>query len=244
MLNPYAAESPDRKEEIVRQFLPRVKYYAHKYAFALPSELTVDDLISAGIVGLLEAVNRFDPSMKTTLSTFADFRIRGAIIDEVRSMMWATKDVRKKLDDVRRVYDEIEKTTHRRAGDDEVAAKLDIGMDELHRILASANNLKMMNLEDMGVNCDGESLDILQCIADEGSGDIIEELGLKELKSELGKVIDELPEKERLVISLYYYDELTMKEIGLALGITESRVCQLHGKALIRLRNRMDEFND
>jgi RNA polymerase sigma factor FliA len=243
MLSPYgAAESPGRKEEIIQQFLPRVKYYAHKYSFGLPSELTVDDLISAGIVGLLEAVNRFDSSMNTTLSTFADFRIRGAIIDEIRSMQWASKDVRKKLDVVRKAYSEIEKTTHRSAGDEEVAEKLNISLDELYKIQASANCLKMMNLEDMGVNLDGESLDILQCIASDSAVDIIKELSLKELQAELGKVIDELPEKERLVISLYYYEELTMKEIGKTLEITESRVCQLHGKALIRLRNKLDDI--
>jgi len=244
MVGPYsAAESPGRKEEIVQQFLPRVKYYAHKYAFGLPSELTVEDLISAGIVGLLEAINRFDPSMNTTLSTFADFRIRGAIIDEVRSMQWASKDARKKLDDVRHAYEDIEKITHSGANDEDVAARLNISMDELHKVLASANSMKMINLEDLGVNCDGESLDILQCISSDSVIDIVEELGLKELQTALGKVIDELPEKERLVISLYYYEELTMKEIGKVLEITESRVCQLHGKALLKLRKRMDEFS-
>jgi RNA polymerase sigma factor for flagellar operon FliA len=100
----------------------------------------------------------------------------------------------------------------------------------------------MINLEDMGINADGEALDILQCIASDGAKDIIEELRLKELQSALGKVIDELPEKERLVVSLYYYEELTMKEIGKVLEITESRVCQLHGKALLKLRKRLDEF--
>jgi RNA polymerase sigma factor FliA len=244
MLSPYgAADSPGRKEEIIQQFLPRVKYYAHKYAFGLPAELTVDDLVSAGIVGLLEALNRFDPSMNTTLSTFADFRIRGAIIDEIRSMQWASKDARKKLDEVRRAYDAIEQLEHRSAGDEEVAARLDISMDELHKILASANCLRMMNIDDMGVNADGESLDILQCIASDSATDVLEELGLKELQAELGKVIDDLPEKEKLVVTLYYYEELTMKEIGKVMDITESRVCQLHGKALIKLRKRMDEFS-
>jgi|WetSurMetagenome_2_1015567.scaffolds.fasta_scaffold00033_31 RNA polymerase sigma factor FliA len=243
MLSPYgAAESPGRKEEIIQQFLPRVKYYAHKYAFGLPAELTVDDLISAGIVGLLEAVSRFDPSMNTTLSTFADFRIRGAIIDEVRSMQWSSKDVRKKLDEVRRAYDEIERIEHRSATDEEAAEKLGMSLDELHKILASANCLRMLNLDDMGVNADGETLDILQCIASDSNRDIIEELSLKELRTQLGKVIDELQEKERLVISLYYYEELTMKEIGKVLDITESRVCQLHGKALLKLKGKMNEF--
>jgi RNA polymerase sigma factor FliA len=243
MVGPYvAAESPDRKEEIVQQFLPRVKFYAHKYAFGLPAELTVDDLVSAGIVGLLEAVSRFDPSMNTTLSTFADFRIRGAIIDEIRSMQWASKDVKKKIEEVRNAYAEIEKMSHRTATDEEVVQHLNISMEELHKRLANVNSVRMINLEDLGINKDGEPLDILECISPEGSRDLLQELNLKELQAALGKVIDELPEKERLVVTLYYYEELTMKEIGKALDITESRVCQLHGKALLRMRKKMDEF--
>jgi RNA polymerase sigma factor FliA len=244
MVGPYvSAESPDRKEEIVRQFLPRVKYYAQKYAFGLPAELSVEDLVSAGIVGLLEAINRFDPSMNTTLSTFADFRIRGAIIDEIRSMQWASKDVKKKLEAIRNAYDDIERQFHRHATDEEVAAHLDISLDELYKRLANVNSVRMINLEDLGINKDGDSLDILECIAPEGFKDMLEELSLKELQSVLGKVIDELPEKERLIVTLYYYEELTMKEIGKVLEITESRVCQLHGKALLKMKKKMDEFD-
>jgi RNA polymerase sigma factor FliA len=239
---PGPSDQPDAKEEIVLRFLPRVKFYAHKYAFGLPPELDVEDLVSAGIVGLLEAVNRFDPSMNTTLSTFADFRIRGAIIDEIRSMQWASKDVKKKIEEVRQTYDEIERNLHRSATDEEVADKLKITMDELHKILSNVNTVRMMRLEDLGINRDGETLDILECISAEGAKDAVEELSLKELRASLGKAIDELPEKERLVLSLYYYEELNMKEIGLVLNVSESRVCQLHGKALLKLRKRMDEF--
>jgi RNA polymerase sigma factor for flagellar operon FliA len=158
-------------------------------------------------------------------------------------MQWVSKDARKKLEAVRHAYEEIEKTTHISADDEDVAAKLDMTMEELHRILATANTFKMLNIEDLGINSDGEALDILQCIASNDTKDVIEELSLKELQSALGKVIDELPEKERLIVTLYYYEELTMKEIGKVLEITESRVCQLHGKALLKLRKRMDEFN-
>jgi RNA polymerase sigma factor for flagellar operon FliA len=245
MVNSYTSAGslgPDPKEEIVLRFLPRVKFYAHKYAFGLPPELDVEDLVSAGIIGLLEAVNRFDPSMNTTLSTFADFRIRGAIIDEVRSMQWASKDVKKKIEDVRRAYDEIEKEKHSSASDEEVAQRLNISLDELHKILSTVNTVRMVRLEDLGITQEGESIDILECISAEGSRDMLEELGVKELQASLGKAIDELPEKERLVMTLYYYEELNMKEIGKVLNVSESRVCQLHGKALIRLRGKMGEF--
>jgi RNA polymerase sigma factor FliA len=241
---PGPPDQPDQKEEIVCRFLPRVKYYAHKYAFGLPPELDVEDLISAGIVGLLEAVNRFNPAMNTTLSTFADFRIRGAIIDEIRSMQWASKDVKKKIEEVRHAYEEIEKNVHRNATDEEVAERLNINMEELYKILATVNTVRMVRLEDMGLNRDGETLDILECISAEGKKDMLDELGMRELQTTLGKVIDELPEKERLVLTLYYYEEINMKEIGRVLNVSESRVCQLHGKALLKLRKKMDEFRD
>ncbi|HEX8948854.1 MAG TPA: FliA/WhiG family RNA polymerase sigma factor [Dissulfurispiraceae bacterium] len=231
-----------QREQIVEQFLPRVKYYACKYSFCLPPELDVEDLISAGIVGLLEAVERYDPSQNASLSTFADFRIKGSIIDEVRSMQWASKDARKKLEEVKNIYAELEKEHNRNATDEEVAERLNITLDELYKVLSIANTMNMVNLEDLGINQEGDSLDILECISGETDKDILDDLNLKELKVSLGNAIDELPEKERLVVSLYYYEELTMKEIGKVLDISESRVCQLHGKALIRLKNRMDQF--
>lgn len=236
--------SEKQKERIVEQFLPRVKYYASKYAFCLPSELSIEDLVSAGIVGLLEAIERYDPSMNATLSTFADFRIRGAIIDEIRSMQWASKDARKKLEEVRKAYAELEKIFNRIATDEEVAERLNITLDELYKTLSIANTMNMMSLEDLGVGKDGESLDILECISREDERDMLDELNLKELRSALGSAIDGLPEKERLVITLYYFEELTMKEIGRILDISESRVCQLHGKVLVKMKNKMEQFKD
>ncbi|MEW6739012.1 MAG: sigma-70 family RNA polymerase sigma factor [Nitrospirota bacterium] len=234
--------SEKEKERIIEQFLPRVKYYASKYAFCLPPELSIEDLVSAGIVGLLEAIERYDPSMNATLSTFADFRIRGAIIDEIRSMQWASKDARKKLEAVRKAYSELEKSFNRIATDEEVAERLNITLDELYKTLSIANTMNMISLEDLGVSKDGESLDILECISKEDERDMLDELNLKELRSALGSAIDELPEKERLVITLYYFEELTMKEIGRVLDISESRVCQLHGKVLVKLKSRMEKF--
>ena len=235
--------SEKEKEELIGKFLPRVKYYASRYAFYLPSELSIEDLVSAGIIGLLEAMERYDPSFNASLSTFADFRIRGAIIDEVRSMQWVSKDSRKKLDDVRHAYSVLEKELNRSASDEEVAEKLNISLDDLYKTLSTANTMRMINLEDLGIsNNDGEPLDVFGCISDKEGKDLLDELNLKELRAALGDAIDGLPEKERLVMTLYYYEELTMKEIGKVLEISESRVCQLHGKALLKLRSVMEEF--
>ena len=235
--------SEKEKEEIVEKFLPRVKYYASRYGFYLPPELSIEDLVSAGIIGLLEAIERYNPSLNASLSTFADFRIRGAIIDEIRSMQWVSKDARKKLDDAKQAYSLLEKQLNRSATDEEVAEKLHITIDELYKTLSTAGTMHMINLEDLGMTSkEGESLDILECISDKEGKSILDELNLKELRTVLGSAIDALPEKERLVLTLYYYEELTMKEIGKVLDISESRVCQLHGKALLKLRAVMEEF--
>ena len=232
----------EQKDDLVQQFLPRVKYYAGKYSFALPPGLSSEDLVSAGIIGLLEAIERFNPSMNASLSTFADFRIRGSMIDEIRNMQWASKDARRKLDEVRRAHDDLQKELERPASDEEVADRLSITLDELHKTQATVNTMNMISLESLGVSQDGEQLDILQCLANRDEPDMIDKLNLKQVKQALGDAIEKLPEKERTVLALYYYEEMTMKEIGAVLGVTESRVCQLHGKALLKLRSSLEAF--
>lgn len=232
----------EQKDDLVRQFLPRVKYYASKYSFVLPPELSTEDLVSAGVIGLLEAIERFNPAMNATLSTFADFRIRGAILDEVRSMQWASKDARRKVNEVRTVQHELQQELEREVTDEEVAERLSISLEDLHKTQSLVTTMNMLSLDALGATQDGEQLDIMQCLADRSGPDVLERLNLKETAAALGTAIDALPEKERLVLTLYYYEEMTMKEIGKTLGITESRVCQLHGKALIRLRNTLEAF--
>jgi RNA polymerase sigma factor for flagellar operon FliA len=230
------------REQIVQQFLPRVKYYASRYSFGLPPELSTEDLVSAGIVGLLEAVERYDPSKNVSLSTFADFRIRGAMIDQIRSMQWTSKDARKRLEDVRKTYQDIEREHNRAATDEEVAERLNISYDELYKTLSIANKMSLLSIEEMSIITDGKPIDILELIPDRQGKDIIEELNLKELQQALGRFIEELPENERMVLTLYYYDELTLKEIGKIMKLSESRICQLHGKAIVFLRNKMEAF--
>lgn len=227
------------REEIVRQFLPRVKYYASRYNIGLPPELSYEDLVSAGIVGLLEAAERFDSTKNVTMSTFVDFRIRGAIIDQIRAMQWASKDARKRLEEVRNTYYILEKELNRTATDEEVIERLNISFDELYETLSIANKMNLLSLDDLGVIQDGKSVELIDIIPDKNSKDIIEELHLKDLQTALARYIDELSESERLVITLYYYEELTMKEIGKVLKLSESRICQIHAKALIYLKNKM-----
>lgn len=227
------------KEAVIAQFLPRIKYYAKKYSFC--TEMEEADLISAGIIGLLEAIERFDYSRNITLSTFADFRIRGAILDEISSMQWISKDALRKIDMVKKAYDQLEKKLGRSVTEEEVAEKLEIRIEELREILARVGMAHMVKLDDIGITPDGEHMDVLECIAADGR-DIIEELALKELQVFLGGVIESLSERERMVTTLYYYEEMTMKEIGKILGITESRVCQMHGAVLLKLKNKIEGY--
>lgn len=232
----------EQKDDLVAQFLPRVKYYASKYSFALPPELSVEDLVSAGVIGLLEAIERYNPAMNATLSTFADFRIRGSILDEIRNMQWASKDARRKIHEVRHAQDQLKKELEREVTDEEVAGRLEISLEDLHKTQSLVSTMNMLSLDALGTTQDGEQLDIMQCLADRSGPDVLERLNLKQTAAALGTAIDGLPEKERLVMTLYYYEEMTMKEIGKTLGITESRVCQLHGKALMKLRSSLEAF--
>lgn len=232
----------EQKDDLVAQFLPRVKYYASKYSFALPPELSVEDLVSAGVIGLLEAIERYNPAMNATLSTFADFRIRGSILDEIRNMQWASKDARRKIHEVRHAQDQLKKELEREVTDEEVAGRLEISLEDLHKTQSLVSTMNMLSLDALGTTQDGEQLDIMQCLADRSGPDVLERLNLKQMAAALGTAIDGLPEKERLVMTLYYYEEMTMKEIGKTLGITESRVCQLHGKALMKLRSSLEAF--
>lgn len=234
--------SEEEKQQIVNQFLPRVKYYASKYAFAVPAGLSYEDLVSAGIIGLLEAAERYDESHQASLSTFVDFRIRGAILDEIRSMQWGSKEARKKVDEIRNAFSTLEKKLGRQVDDTEVAEFLNMPVEELHKTMSTVNTLNMLNLDEIsaGLLKEGEHFDIYDCI--KGSEkDIIEDLNLKETVNILSTAIEALPEKERMVITLYYYEEMNMREIGQILGVTESRVCQLHGKAMITLRNALQK---
>jgi RNA polymerase sigma factor for flagellar operon FliA len=232
---------PIDKEAAVAQFLPRIRYYARKYSFC--TEMEEEDLVSAGIIGLMESIERYDHSRNITLSTFADFRIRGAILDEISSMQWISKDALKKIDTVKKAYDQLEKKLGRSVTEEEVAEKLSMTVEDLHEILSRVGLVHMLKLDDIGVSGDGDGrkLDILECVANKDR-DILEELELKEMQAFLGGIIESLPERERMVTTLYYYEELTMKEIGKILDISESRVCQMHGAVLIKLKNKIQQY--
>ncbi len=233
-----AYNSTDR-EYLIKQHAPLAKIIAYKLAMRLPSHVNVDDLINAGIIGLIEAIDRFDPSKGVKLETFVSIRIRGAMLDELRAMDWMSRGIRQKSNQLEEVCANLLVKLGRTPTEDELCKNLGIEQEEFYELLNQINSVSFLSLEDLGLNGSGKNKDILECIADPDAKDPCEILNLHETKEILANTINNLPEKERLVLSLYYYEEMNLKEIGKVLNLTESRVCQLHSQAIIKLKTRL-----
>jgi len=231
-------------ESIINQYLPKIKYYAYKMSLNLPPELSEEDLVSAGVIGLLEAMERYDCKREASLKTFSDCRIKGAIIDEIRSMQWTSRDIRKKVSTVRETYKSLENKLSRPPMDKEVAEELGISISKLHKVLFSVNLNNLRSLQDVVIGKDGETRELIDCISSSRETDPAELLELKESRERLINAIEELPQREKLIVTLYYYEELTLKEIGNIVGLTESRVCQLLNEAVLKLKESMNETSN
>ncbi|MFQ5736235.1 MAG: FliA/WhiG family RNA polymerase sigma factor [Thermodesulfobacteriota bacterium] len=234
----YEPEVKANRDKFLVDNIHLVKIIAYQVAVNLPPHIDVQDLISAGTIGLLESIDRFDPGKGVQFNTYASIRVRGAIMDELRSMDWMTRSMRDKSNQLEKAYDEIERRTGRPAETEEVAGFLEISTDELHKILSQVSALSVLNLEDMGINHD-DGMDILDCIKDPDAKDPMVVAKFNEMHRRVAEAVEGLPDKEKLIISLYYYDELTLKEIGKVLELTESRVCQLHSQTMHRLKSRL-----
>ncbi len=230
----------EEKEQIIRDFLPYIKYTAYRLSWRLPPQLTVDDLISTGIIGLLDALSRYKNN-GTPLKSFVEMRIKGAMLDEIRRQNNASKSIRKKMKAIKNAHNELERDLGRTPEDEEIAEMLHISLDEYYKTIQRASSRFTLHIEDLNERIDpDDDLDIMECIADSNSPDPFEVYESKDLKNRMAKLISELPERERLVLSLYYWDELTLKEIGKVLDLSEGRICQLHNQALMRLRAKME----
>ncbi len=228
-------------EDVVNQYLPKIKYYAYKFSLNLPSELSEDDLVSAGVIGLLEAMGRYDCTREASLKTFSECRIKGAIIDEIRSMQWTSRDVRKKLSTARQTYKSLTDKLSRIPSDSEVAEEMGISTKKLQRVLLTANMNNLHSLQDIIVGKDGETKELIDCISSATETGPSETLELKECKKMLADAIEKLPLREKTLVTLYYYEELTLKEIGSIVGLTESRICQLLNEVLLSLKESMGD---
>ena len=230
----------ENREEVIKRYSPMIKYVANRIAMRLPPHIEVDDLISVGVLGLMDAISKYDSSRGAKFKTYAEFRVRGAILDELRAMDWVPRSIRQKASSVDKVVQSLQAKLNRAPEDEEVAKEMGISLDQFHDTLNETKSIPIFSLEDLGIAKEsGEQQSLLDCLAGKADADPQTQIRLIELKAIIAKAIDALPEKERLMVSLYYYEELTMKEIGAVLEITESRVSQIHSKAVYRLRTKL-----
>ncbi|OGR05422.1 MAG: RNA polymerase subunit sigma [Deltaproteobacteria bacterium RIFOXYD12_FULL_50_9] len=230
---------PAKRDELIINYTPLIKYIAGRVASRLPSHIAVDDLISSGIIGLIDAIDKFNPAKNVQFKTYAEFRIKGAILDELRSLDWVPRSVRRKSSDLENRYAELEKRLGRPARDEEIAHAMGMSMDEFHKLLDETKAISFLDIELLRQNTpEAEPSSLIESLCTNDS-DPFNAISLEQIRKLLAQAVTELPEKEKLAVTLYYYEELTMKEIGLVMGYTESRISQMHSKAMLRLRTKI-----
>jgi RNA polymerase sigma factor for flagellar operon FliA len=245
----YKSEGDTRaRERLVVAYSPLVKYVAGRTAAGLPPHVEEADLISYGLVGLISAIERFDLSREIKFETYAITRIKGAIIDELRSIDWVPRSVRARAREIERANAKLEHRLQRTPTDEEIAAEMGLALPEFHESLLAISHSSVAALDELWSVSDssGDQVSLMDTIEDHNAPDPSGSLDMGDLKDRIAEAIAALPEREKLVIALYYYENLTLREIGEVLGVTESRVSQLHTKAVLRLRSRMqeDSFED
>jgi len=226
------------KDLILGEYAGLIKQTALRVAIGLPGHVDVGDLVGAGAFGLIRAVESFDPAREVKFETYASHKIRGAILDELRAMDWVPRSVRQKARDLQRTYADLSLRLGRMPYDDEVADHMSLSISQFEELLNEVAPLTVLSLDEQET-LGGEGPSLSEMIADPQAVDALERLDEKERRGILREAIAGLPEKERLVVSLYHYEELNFKEIGSVMGVTESRVCQIHSKAMLKLRARM-----
>jgi RNA polymerase sigma factor FliA len=231
---------PRLRDRLILTYAPLVKYVAGRLGSGLPAHVDDEDLVSYGLLGLIGAIERYDPERDVKFETYALARIRGAIIDELRALDWVPRSVRSRAREIERAIGELEARLGRAPDDEEIAGKLGIQVPELEESLAEISRTSIAALEELWtVSSGGDQVALIDTIEDEHGINPQASLDETEVRELIGEAIARLPEREKLVITLYYYEELTLREIGEVLGVTESRVSQLHTKAILRLKARL-----
>ncbi len=241
--NERAAEARDR---LILHYSPLVKYVAGRVAVGLPTSIEQADLISYGIFGLIDALEKYDPDRGIKFETYAINRIRGAIIDELRAIDWVPRSIRFKAREVEKAYTNLQNKLKRPPSDAEMAEELNISVSELNHVYTQLSTVSMVALDElMSVEGDrGDRLSLVETLEDTKTIGPMESVETEEMKQILAQAINRLPEREKIVITLYYFEGLTLAEIGQVLGVTESRVCQMHTKAVLSLKGRITEATE
>ena len=233
-------KSPKLRDKFIRQYMPLVKYVAGKISVGMPGSVDFDDLVGYGQFGLLDAINKFDPEKNVKFKTYAVTRIRGAILDELRSLDWVPRSVRQKAREIEETIADLESKLGRYPTDSEIAKSLDMTEDEYHQAELKISGTSVLSLNDVwtaGDDADKMSIGDLVEAPSSLNPDVIVER--EEIRRVVVEAINELPEKEKMVLVLYYHEDLTFREIGKVLEVSESRVSQLHAKANLRLRAKL-----
>jgi RNA polymerase sigma factor for flagellar operon FliA len=229
------------REKLIIHYLHLVRYVVSRLPISLPTSIAQEDLVSYGTLGLMEAVERFDIDRGLKFETYAVTRIRGSIIDQLRFQDWIPRGVRKRSRDLSEAMVRMEESLGRQPTDDELAAELGVTKNKLQVMLAESNNLVLSLDDTFGDDSGGSSLSMIDTVEDKNSPDPQGEYEAGELRHRLAEAISSLPEREKLLIALYYHENMTLKEIGEIICVSESRVCQLHAQAILRLRQRLNQ---
>jgi len=241
MAQAYGAQSGDSgRENQLIGYLPLVKYIAGRIAIGLPKSVELDDLINAGVVGLIEAHNNFDPGKGVKFESYASVRIRGAILDELRAVDWAPRSTRAKSREMERTIASLENRLGRSPTDEEVAENLDVSLDDLYKLLDDLSSTTLLSLDELTYGSeDDKPVPLVDTLQSTDRSDALGDLERGEMRNLLVDSIGLLSDQERLVVALYYYEELTLKEIGQVMELSESRVSQIHTKAVLSLRSKL-----
>ena len=230
-------KEPENRDQLITEYLPYVKRIVQRIAVHLPASIDIDDLMNVGVIGLIQAVDRYDPKRDNKFMTYAAFRIKGAVLSELRARDFLSRSNRRKIRELDNAYLKLEQKYGRAVEDFEVAEELGVDLEQVHQT-RQMSSISFISFEELGYTSRDEQEKLMQYLIN-NDDDALTATRLKELKGAVARSIDQLPEKEKLVISLYYLEELTMKEVGKVLGITESRVSQIHSQAILHLRAKL-----
>ncbi|MBP9673902.1 MAG: FliA/WhiG family RNA polymerase sigma factor [Bacteriovoracaceae bacterium] len=239
---------PKMKDEIVVEYAPLIRYIAQKIASRLPANIELDDLISCGVIGLMDAIDKFDCTRDNKFKTYAEFRIRGSILDELRAQDWIPRSVREKSKLIERTFQKLENELGKEPTDEQMCAELKMDQEEYYSLVDKAKTVSVLNIDDStAFNREDKKL-MLGLLEQRRSSNPYSAINYKRSQEKIKEVINGLPEKQKLVLSLYYYEDLNLKEIGQVLEVTESRVSQLHTQAVEKLKAKLkkefDSFED